>query len=565
MDSQWKCITCSYLNSTKVYQCEMCHNPNQPVDTGEIQRKCLFCNFVIESETTTCSQCQNTNVHLTNINQLCLCGRKLIKYPHDWTQCNSCCKVTEKNANTYYYCNAKQCPFREMQGNHFKVCNACYESINDSNIESTHSFLFCKIASFVDHITKETLQCQNNNERRKYMYGVYQLLYQGCIVKLQQSMDEIEHKEMQDMFDAFYERVMGEIQYDEERNEKENEELLVIDDQKLINDIIKEDSDALNTANNNEYQSMLVYLGATVPKRVYIRVEGKARGNIYISPAMLNKMACACSSGRFIIDPSDEEQNQNLAYNYFNDSIGMQSNDKQIKVFETALMGLILFANVDVLNEEGDVLYVVASRNNDLQYQARWNVLCFKTAKQISEEYNIAPAQLPVSSRVQLEQELVSADDIPVQIVNEARYKQLTIKVTNRTIADVDLLTNREIRRQKKHKIKIIKQIIDEETFKVSCQRSWDEQMPFLPVIVVNNGTQWMEYKKYIRVHGKPYCKDKHFAISIRFVDNKWKICCIDTNNTLVYYQHRLMGSHSKHLMKYEELLRYSMIDDLFI
>eukprot|EP01084_Bolivina_argentea_P084628 152987_1 len=212
-------------------------------------------------------------------------------------------------------------------------------------------------------------------------------------------------------------------------------------------------------------------------------------------------MACA-SSGRFIIDPSDEEQNQNLAYNYFNDSIGMQSNDKQIKVFETALMGLILFANVDVLNEEGDVLYVVASRNNDLQYQARWNVLCFKTAKQISEEYNIAPAQLPVSSRVQLEQELVSADDIPVQIVNEARYKQLTIKVTNRTIADVDLLTNREIRRQKKHKIKIIKQIIDEETFKVSCQRSWDEQMPFLPVIVVNNGTQWMEYKKYIRVHG---------------------------------------------------------------
>eukprot|EP01083_Nonionella_stella_P159791 521682_1 len=172
---------------------------------------CLFCNFANESNAIRCSKCTKANTRSVNINQICLCGREVIKCPHAKTQCMSCCKAKDKKEKTYYYCNAKQCTYREVQGRCFVICNACYENINSSTMDSKHSFLFCKLASLVERIKKETNQCHNNDERRRYMFWVYRILYTQCIAKLSEMMSESEYTEIQDMFNAFYGQTMDQI------------------------------------------------------------------------------------------------------------------------------------------------------------------------------------------------------------------------------------------------------------------------------------------------------------------------------------------------------------------
>eukprot|EP01083_Nonionella_stella_P270779 917104_1 len=98
-----------------------------------------------------------------------------------------------------------------MRGNNFRVCSACYESTNSYDMDSKHCFLFCKIASMMDRIKEETKQCKDNDERRRYMYWVYFHLHKYCIAKLAQFVNESEHKQIQDLFDAFYGEVMDEI------------------------------------------------------------------------------------------------------------------------------------------------------------------------------------------------------------------------------------------------------------------------------------------------------------------------------------------------------------------
>eukprot|EP01083_Nonionella_stella_P176517 617848_1 len=97
-----------------------------------------------------------------NINQICLCGQKVTKYPYDWHQCGTCCKQIEKAENTYYVCYARQCIHKEMTGYYFTTCNACYETVNNSNRDAKHSFLFCKVASLIEQIRQENKQCKNN-------------------------------------------------------------------------------------------------------------------------------------------------------------------------------------------------------------------------------------------------------------------------------------------------------------------------------------------------------------------------------------------------------------------
>eukprot|EP01083_Nonionella_stella_P073588 199114_1 len=116
---------------------------------------------------------EQANPVIANINQLCLCEQKVIEYPSGWRHCYSCCKVMEKKQKGYYRCNAKPCTYRQMRGVSFKVCSACYESVNSSNMDSKRSFLFCKVASMMERIKKETEQCKDNDERRRYMYWVY--------------------------------------------------------------------------------------------------------------------------------------------------------------------------------------------------------------------------------------------------------------------------------------------------------------------------------------------------------------------------------------------------------
>eukprot|EP01083_Nonionella_stella_P001837 5273_1 len=93
---------------------------------------CLFCNFANESNATRCSKCTKVNARSVNINQICLCGRKVTKDPIAGSQCRSCCKAKDKKEKTYYRCNAKPCVFREVKGRPFVICNTCYENTNNS-------------------------------------------------------------------------------------------------------------------------------------------------------------------------------------------------------------------------------------------------------------------------------------------------------------------------------------------------------------------------------------------------------------------------------------------------
>eukprot|EP01083_Nonionella_stella_P191305 708173_1 len=123
---------------------------------------CLFCNFANESNATRCSKCTKANTRAVNINQICLCGRRVTEFPYATTQCRSCCKEKDKEEKTYYWCDAKQCAFREGVGLPFIICNTCYDSTNNSTIDSTHSFVFSKVASLMEQIRKEATQSQNN-------------------------------------------------------------------------------------------------------------------------------------------------------------------------------------------------------------------------------------------------------------------------------------------------------------------------------------------------------------------------------------------------------------------
>eukprot|EP01083_Nonionella_stella_P163405 537695_1 len=134
-----------------------------------------------------------------NINQICLCGRKLTNCPFKFHQCKSCCKEVEKEEKGYYFCNAEQCTYS------FIICGACYENVTASNIDAKHSFLFRKVASLIEQIRKETKQCNNNDQRRRYMFYVHWLLYQSFIAKLKEAfVKESEYEEIKDLFNAFY-------------------------------------------------------------------------------------------------------------------------------------------------------------------------------------------------------------------------------------------------------------------------------------------------------------------------------------------------------------------------
>eukprot|EP01083_Nonionella_stella_P301197 1031988_1 len=145
-------------------------------------------------------------------NHQCLCGQTLTKYPYNHDECQCCCKEFQKAENTYHFCNGKQCTYRAWAGYYFCVCSACYESMDISNIDAKHSFLFCKLTSLMGQIRKEDKQCTNNDQRRRYMYRIYFLFYQQCIAKLKAAfVNESEYDEIVDMFNAFYGGIMGEI------------------------------------------------------------------------------------------------------------------------------------------------------------------------------------------------------------------------------------------------------------------------------------------------------------------------------------------------------------------
>eukprot|EP01083_Nonionella_stella_P183689 664513_1 len=173
--------------------------------------KCLFCNVLNETDTTTCPQCTKANPAVVNINQICFCGQKLIENSWGWDKCMCCCRVLN-NQETHYVCKANPCTFKEMTGYHFfSVCGKCTESINITRVDSKHSFVFCKMVSLMTQIKKETKGLKDNDERRRYMFWVYFILYNQVIGILSGSMNESERKEIQDMFDAFYGGVMDEI------------------------------------------------------------------------------------------------------------------------------------------------------------------------------------------------------------------------------------------------------------------------------------------------------------------------------------------------------------------
>eukprot|EP01083_Nonionella_stella_P055402 146159_1 len=175
--------------------------------------KCLFCDLLNEPHSPDCSQCKRANTALVNINQICLCGRKVIQYSEPWRQCYSCCKVLEAKENGYYDCSQQECTYRQMTGDCFKVCSACYENVKSSSIDSKHSFLFCKVVSMMNRIQKETKQYKDNDERRRRMDWVFVLISQRCIAKLSTFLNESEYKEIQEIFNTFYGAAMDKIKH----------------------------------------------------------------------------------------------------------------------------------------------------------------------------------------------------------------------------------------------------------------------------------------------------------------------------------------------------------------
>eukprot|EP01083_Nonionella_stella_P087676 243968_1 len=167
----------------------------------------------------TCSKPKSSTIEEANINQLCLCGRKLTPYPDECKTCHTCCRVLEEKRKGYYECTAKECTYKQMRGQqqYFMVCGACYQSTNNiSNSDAKHSFLFRKVTSFIEQIKKKTAQCHNNDARRRYMYWVYVILFERCIAKLNDAVnpvmnDKSEYEEIEGIFHAFYGETMTEI------------------------------------------------------------------------------------------------------------------------------------------------------------------------------------------------------------------------------------------------------------------------------------------------------------------------------------------------------------------
>eukprot|EP01083_Nonionella_stella_P122865 369861_1 len=109
---------------------------------------------------------RQSSIEEDNINQICLCGQKVTKYPYKFDECRSCCKKIEKKEKGYYWCTARQCTYSKVrEGYHFFVCNACYETVHSSTSDTKYSFLFRKLASLIEQIRKETKQCNNNDQR----------------------------------------------------------------------------------------------------------------------------------------------------------------------------------------------------------------------------------------------------------------------------------------------------------------------------------------------------------------------------------------------------------------
>eukprot|EP01083_Nonionella_stella_P142782 442417_1 len=112
---QWQCTKCTFLNTRNTSQCSMCGNPEQSIiDNTMSQWQCSKCAFLNQSNTHQCVMCFNketsgkqrqSSIEERNMNQICLCGQKLTQCPHGLDGCRSCCKRTEKEENTYYWCN----------------------------------------------------------------------------------------------------------------------------------------------------------------------------------------------------------------------------------------------------------------------------------------------------------------------------------------------------------------------------------------------------------------------------------------------------------------------------
>eukprot|EP01083_Nonionella_stella_P142786 442425_1 len=103
--STWFVNSVDAMQKINVLSFNRCKTMNDSHDTWT----CLFCTTVNGSNVTVCSQCDKANSHVVNTNQICLCGRKVVKYRYAWNECHSCCKRREKKEKGYYDCKAKQC------------------------------------------------------------------------------------------------------------------------------------------------------------------------------------------------------------------------------------------------------------------------------------------------------------------------------------------------------------------------------------------------------------------------------------------------------------------------
>eukprot|EP01083_Nonionella_stella_P242509 845883_1 len=176
--------------------------------------QCIFCDNLNAHATdpTVCCECQKANTTVVNINHICLCGREVTEYQYPFAKCYSCCKVTEIKEKGYYRCCSIDCTYRKMNGCSFMVCKACYKN-NRSKIDYTHtghSFLFLKVVSMIE------LQIRTKKQMTSTKTWIYPILYGNCISHIPHQK---ERKEIEDMFNVFYDDVMKEIKQSIDSNE----------------------------------------------------------------------------------------------------------------------------------------------------------------------------------------------------------------------------------------------------------------------------------------------------------------------------------------------------------
>jgi len=271
------------------------------------------------------------------------------------------------------------------------------------------------------------------------------------------------------------------------------------------------------------------------------KLSNPAKGNFYISKPLVSQMMDECME-QFETDHINDEK---LAFAYYKESVAVQINDKQINIISTE-KGLIILINIDLhFGTNENTMYLVATEN-DIKFRekVRWKIIDFMDEDKIYDEYRISSNQLPRSSR-DMNWFKCSMNNPPINIAKDTIYntnfKKIPGKISKRTKT-------------------VLRTKITERELINCCFKSWNNGI-MIPVIVIKEKKQWVEWKKLIKINDN---NNQWIGISLRYYacNKQWKIQCLEYDIGRIFYQHRLCGlnRNDKHYYSYTNLSKYNII-----